>query len=235
MYKIIAIDLDGTLLNSFGEITPKTKDVLQRAIKNGVKVILASGRPVSAIENIATEIGSKEYLISGNGALVYDMRENEVVYDKFLTKEQVLEIVDICEENSIYCNVYTETEVIAKALNYNVLFYHKENAKKPEGKRTSINIVSNLRRYIEDLDENENFLKMLFNLNLYVGGGLYLLSAVLNIHVLKYLDYSVVLPLTSITYIWTMVLSYFSLKERITAKKVLGVALIVGGAVLVSL
>ena len=160
MYKIIAIDLDGTLLNSFGEITPKTKDVLQRAIKNGVKVILASGRPVSAIENIATEIGSKEYLISGNGALVYDMRENEVVYDKFLTKEQVLEIVDICEENSIYCNVYTETEVIAKALNYNVLFYHKENAKKPEGKRTSINIVSNLRRYIEDLDENENFLKM---------------------------------------------------------------------------
>ena len=160
MYKIIAIDLDGTLLNSFGEITPKTKDVLQRAIKNGVKVILASGRPVSAIENIATEIGSKEYLISGNGALVFDMRENEVVYDKFLTKEQVLEIVDICEENSIYCNVYTETEVIAKALNYNVLFYHKENAKKPEGKRTSINIVSNLRRYIEDLDENENFLKM---------------------------------------------------------------------------
>lgn len=160
MYKIIVIDLDGTLLNSFGEITPKTKDVLQRAIKNGVKVILASGRPVSAIENIATEIGSKEYLISGNGALVYDMRENEVVYDKFLTKEQVLEIVDICEENSIYCNVYTETEVIAKALNYNVLFYHKENAKKPEGKRTSINIVSNLRRYIEDLDENENFLKM---------------------------------------------------------------------------
>lgn len=160
MYKLIAIDLDGTLLNSFGEITPKTKDVLNRVIEKGIKVILASGRPVSAIENIATEIGSKEYLISGNGALVYDMREEKVIYDRFLTKEQVLNIVDICEENSIYCNVYTETEVIAKSLNYNVLFYHKENAKKPEGKRTNINIVSNLRKYIEDLDENEKFLKM---------------------------------------------------------------------------
>lgn len=160
MYKMIAIDLDGTLLNSFGEITPKTKDVLRKAIEKGIKVVLASGRPVSAIENIANEIGSKEYLISGNGALVYDMRENKVVYDKFLTKEQVLEIVDICEENSIYCNVYTETEVIAKSLNYNVLFYHKENAKKPAGKRTSINIVSNLKKYIEDLDESEKFLKM---------------------------------------------------------------------------
>ena len=49
MYKIIAIDLDGTLLNSFGEITPKTKDVLQRAIKNGVKVILASGDRKSVV------------------------------------------------------------------------------------------------------------------------------------------------------------------------------------------
>ena len=51
MYKIIAIDLDGTLLNSFGEITPNTKEVLKKAIEKGVQVVLASGRPVSAIEN----------------------------------------------------------------------------------------------------------------------------------------------------------------------------------------
>ena len=42
MYKMMAIDLDGTLLNSFGEITPKTKDALQEAIKRGVQVVLAS-------------------------------------------------------------------------------------------------------------------------------------------------------------------------------------------------
>ena len=160
MYKIIAIDLDGTLLNSFGEITPKTKNVLQEAIKRGSQVVLASGRPISAIENIAAEIGANEFLISGNGALVYDIQAKKVVYDKFLTKEQVLQIVDICEENSIYCNVYTENEVIAKSLNYNVLFYHKENSKKPEGKRTNINIVTNMRKYIEDLSDEESFLKM---------------------------------------------------------------------------
>ena len=101
MYKIVAIDLDGTLLNSFGEITPNTKEVLKKAIEKGVLVVLASGRPVSAIENIANEIGAEEYLISGNGALVYDIKEKKIVYDKFLSKDQVLEIVDICEENSI--------------------------------------------------------------------------------------------------------------------------------------
>ncbi len=75
MYKIVAIDLDGTLLNSFGEITPNTKEVLKKAINKGVQIVLASGRPVSAIENIASEIGSDEYLISGNGALVYDINK----------------------------------------------------------------------------------------------------------------------------------------------------------------
>ena len=42
MYKIVAIDLDGTLLNSFGEVSPKTKNVLKEAIDRGVEVVLAS-------------------------------------------------------------------------------------------------------------------------------------------------------------------------------------------------
>lgn len=71
--------------------------------------------------------------------------------------------------------------------------------------------------------------------NLYIGAVLYLASAVLNIVILKYLDYSVVLPLTSLTYIWTMVLSYLILKETITKKKMVGVALILAGAICVSM
>jgi drug/metabolite transporter (DMT)-like permease len=69
---------------------------------------------------------------------------------------------------------------------------------------------------------------------LYIGGGLYLTSAILNIWILRVMDYSVVLPLTSLTYIWTMVLSYLVLKEKITKKKIGGVTLILIGAVCVS-
>ena len=42
MYKLIAIDLDGTLLNSRGEVTEKTKDALKKAINNGMEIVLAS-------------------------------------------------------------------------------------------------------------------------------------------------------------------------------------------------
>lgn len=81
---------------------------------------------------------------------------------------------------------------------------------------------------------SEGVLQMLKNINLYLGAGLYFLSALLNIYILKYLDFSVVLPLTSITYVWTMLLSGLVLKEKISAKKIMGVALIFVGAILVS-
>ena len=80
----------------------------------------------------------------------------------------------------------------------------------------------------------DGILALIMNVNLYIGGFLYLASAVLNIWILRYLDYSVVLPLTSLTYIWTMVLSYLILKEKISTKKICGVILILVGAVCVS-
>lgn len=82
---------------------------------------------------------------------------------------------------------------------------------------------------------SESIIKLLFNINLYVGGFIYVAAAVLNIVVLRKLNYSVVLPLTAVTYIWTMVLSYYILKEKIGSKKIIGVALIIIGAVCVAI
>lgn len=70
---------------------------------------------------------------------------------------------------------------------------------------------------------------------LYIGGFLYLLSALLNIFILRYLEYSVVLPLTSITYVWTFFLSYFFLKEIITERKACGIGLIILGSLILTL
>lgn len=89
--------------------------------------------------------------------------------------------------------------------------------------------------FLKKASESEGLFMMLKDMNLYIGGFLYLGSAVLNIWILRYLDYSVVLPLTSLTYIWTMILSYLILKENITVKKICGVVLILIGAICVSI
>lgn len=77
--------------------------------------------------------------------------------------------------------------------------------------------------------------ELLLDINLYIGGILYLFSAIINIYVLKFLDYSIVLPLTSITYIWTIIISYFKLNEKITYRKIAGAILVVIGAVFIAL
>ena len=79
----------------------------------------------------------------------------------------------------------------------------------------------------------KNIVELFKNKYVYIGGILYVLSALLNIYVLKYLDYSVVLPLTSITYVWTLFISAIFLNEKINIKKIIGIMLIVGGAFLI--
>ena len=82
MYKLVAIDLDGTMLNSYGAVTEKTRNTIKKCIEKGTDVIIASGRPIDSIKTIAKEIGSEKYFIAGNGAMIYDIQKDEVIYEK---------------------------------------------------------------------------------------------------------------------------------------------------------
>lgn len=84
-------------------------------------------------------------------------------------------------------------------------------------------------------NHSKSLFGMLKTYHLYVGGFLYFASAVLNILILRYLDYSVVLPMTAITYIWTMLIACVWLKEKIRVNNILGIVCIVSGAVLIAL
>lgn len=159
MYKLIAIDIDGTLLNLYGDITQENKEAIKNAISQGVLVVLCSGRISTAIKNIANDIGASKYLISGNGAVVLDMQKNEEIYKNYLSKEKVLEIINLCEENSIFYNIYTTDTIITKSLNYNLLFYNHENKKNLPDKKTDMNITENIPKYIEEYDKDD-FLKI---------------------------------------------------------------------------
>lgn len=159
MYKLVAVDLDGTMLNKYGMVTEDTKNTIKETISKGTDVIIASGRPIDSIKEIAKEIESNNYFIAGNGALIYDIKKDKIIYEKFLSKSKVLEIAKICEENSISYNIYTEETIIAKQLKHNVLYYYKENLKKEEKNKTNITIVEDIIEYIKNSD-NEKYLKI---------------------------------------------------------------------------
>ena len=126
MYKLVAIDLDGTLLDSYGKVSENNKNAIKSAINKGTKVVIASGRGVMSVKNFANEIGANEYAICGNGAIVYDFKEESIIYDKFLSQKKVLQLIKICEENSIYYSIYTQNSIITKSLNYTFYFIIKK-------------------------------------------------------------------------------------------------------------
>lgn len=162
MYKLVAVDLDGTMLNSYGEVTEKTKKSIKKAMSKGVEVVIASGRPIESIKNIAKEIGSKNYFIAGNGTILYDIKNEKIIYENYIKMQKILEIISICEKNDIYYNIYTDKEIITPRLQYNVLYYYKENNGRDEKKQTKISIIENIYEYIKNEGEKRNikYLKM---------------------------------------------------------------------------
>lgn len=152
---MIAVDLDGTMLNSYGEVSENTKRVVKETIQKGTDVVIASGRSIDSIKSIAEEIGSTKYIVAGNGAVVYDIKNDKMLYEKYIPKNKALDIIKLCEQNSIYYNVYTNKSIIADSLRYNVLYYYKENLKKSESKRTNITLVDNIEHYIKEVKDEK--------------------------------------------------------------------------------
>ena len=160
MYKLVAVDLDGTMLNSFGDITENTKQVIKEKIKDGKEIIIASGRSIDSIKTIAEEIGSENFFIAGNGSIIYDIQKDKIIYEKYIPKNKALQIMEMCEENSIFYTVYTKNTIVTSSLQYNVLYYYKENLKKEENKKTSITIVENICEYVKNM-RDEKVMKIL--------------------------------------------------------------------------
>ena len=159
MYKLVTVDLDGTLLNSYGDVTEYTKQVINKVQDKGVEIMIASGRPIDSIKTIAEEINSTKYFIAGNGAIIYDIKNDKIIYEKYIPRSKVLEIAKVCEENNISYNIYTEESIITQDLKYNVLYYYKENLKKDANKITTIIKVDNILEYVKK-EENLKCLKI---------------------------------------------------------------------------
>ena len=97
MKKIVFSDIDKTLAKG-SNISIKNINEIKRIKNLGVEFVLASGRSLTYTKKIAKIIDSDNYIISNNGALAYDNINNKVIYASFITKENLLKINNLCNE-----------------------------------------------------------------------------------------------------------------------------------------
>lgn len=84
-------------------------------------------------------------------------------------------------------------------------------------------------------EKAKGILALVWTPSFYLGGFLYGLSALLNVILLRYVDYTILYPMTAITYIWSLIISGFFLEEKITKHKIVGISLICSGVVLLNM
>lgn len=126
-YKIIALDLDGTLTNSQKTISIRTKNALIKAQKMGIKLILASGRPMHGISPIADELNLAEYggfVLAYNGAKIINYQTNETIYEKYLSDDIKQKVYDLSKKYGVSVNTYKKDEIIAASDN---IYLQKES------------------------------------------------------------------------------------------------------------
>lgn len=89
MIKAVFIDIDDTLINSKRKITDRTKNIIENCIEKGIKIILTSGRARLDTLRYQKEVGASPYIISSNGAEIYDIENENEIYSQPISKDIV--------------------------------------------------------------------------------------------------------------------------------------------------
>lgn len=115
MIKLIAIDLDGTLLNSKKEISPRNKATLMEAKTAGIKIVLCTGRPLKAIEVYIEELGlydSGDYSITFNGGLVQKNKSGEIMEKALMPLEDIHELHELAVGLNVPLDILSDELVL---------------------------------------------------------------------------------------------------------------------------
>lgn len=114
---MLVVDMDDTLLTDDHELSNENKSMLLKAQELGVYVVLASGRPTSAMIEYAKELQcdvNNSFMISFNGSTITDLKEDKILFEHSLTKEQIHSIYDFSQENNTHVITYLDGKIISE-------------------------------------------------------------------------------------------------------------------------
>lgn len=113
MYKLIALDMDGTLLTTDKKVSEKNQSAIKAAEAKGVKIVLASGRPLNGITRYLEELDllkDEDYVLSFNGGLVQNTKTQEIISKVSLKGEDLKYIYEISKKLNINIHAFSAKE-----------------------------------------------------------------------------------------------------------------------------
>ncbi len=122
-YKLMAIDIDDTLINDDKEVTPGVQQALEQAVAHGVVVTLATGRAYASAQAIARQTGLNVPIITYQGALIKNLLDEKVLYERFVPVDAAVKLYEYCLEHNLHLQTYIDDKLYAREENQKLIEY----------------------------------------------------------------------------------------------------------------
>lgn len=109
-YKLIALDMDGTLLNSELKLSEGNRDAIERAFRAGKQVVLCTGRCLAEIRDTLKQLPQIRYLVCENGSCVYDSKYDQTIHVEPVPVEEIRNILNLVRGERCVIQVFHENQ-----------------------------------------------------------------------------------------------------------------------------
>ncbi len=157
MFRLVGLDLDGTLLNDNHEISNENKVIIDNLKELGVKVVLASGREIESMIWASNELKLDTPLIALNGAIVTDNKGENVLFGKSLNLKKIKDLFIDLYDSGRFMLIFFKDEVIATDNNdeyYNIFTKYSNVIPRR---------VNNVVKYLDDNNLWNSVYKIIFS------------------------------------------------------------------------
>ena len=132
--RLAALDLDGTLLNHEGQVTPRTRAALQAASDRGVVIVPTTGRPLGNLPPVVAQLPGVRYAITSNGAAVYHLPDRLCIHESAMEPALVCPIIEELQKKSIHMDAFINGDGFSQ--------------RSCEGKIDCLDMPTSIKRYI---------------------------------------------------------------------------------------
>lgn len=143
MYKLVCIDMDGTLLNDDKIISERNIKALKNTMQKGVIVAVSTGRLFTSANYFADIIGANVPVIASNGAYIMEKNNNKIIYESSLGEKNCIEILSVLKKYNLYPHFNTCRSVFTEKIIYSSYLYLNMNKVLSKDNQIDIILVEN--------------------------------------------------------------------------------------------
>ena len=147
MIKLIASDLDGTIIDKDNNIYKDNLQAIEKINKQEIPFVVCTGKTYSIYKNLCSSFHAS-YGIFGNGSTIINLKTGETIYQNILNPSDVLSCIKLAKENGLHVHIYTNNHIITEELMYLDLRNYKLQKNHIYNNQLSFKIVPDLFKYV---------------------------------------------------------------------------------------